>query len=301
MLQQIRVNIASVITATGVACMHPSVVAGAGLQSVKNVQPSITISERVKVFVLTGQSNSLGTSADPAEPDISPGESLMDSKIAFFWRNRSTRSGDGPSVLYGESGGKICGLRAQQGEGANPLFWGPEIGFGRRLAAAGETNVLIIKASRGGGGNSYWLKQGEMYGHVVETVRQALSALPQGVAFDIVALLYIQGESDSVAEAEVSGERLRLLVQNLRKDLPNAEHLKVLIGGIATPGAKQDTVRRQQSELARSDPAFHYIDTLDLSSQTYDGVHFNKSAKLQIGRRMADAWLENNDLLSNGD
>ncbi|MFA7174095.1 MAG: sialate O-acetylesterase [Kiritimatiellia bacterium] len=299
MLQRISVSIASVILATGVACMCPGIAMGAGPQSAGNAQPSVVIAKRLVIFVLTGQSNSLGTTADPGEKDISPGEDPLDITIPFFWRNRSTRAGDGPSVLYGDSGGRICGLRAQQGEGANPLFWGPEIGFGRRLAAAGVTNIMIIKASRGGGGNSHWLKHGEMYGHVLETVRQAISALPQDVAFDIAALLYIQGESDSAAEAQVSGERLRLLAQNLRKDLPHAEHMKVLAGGIAAAGAKCDIVRQQQSGLAASDSTFRYIDTLDLRPQLYDRLHFNKSAKLQVGRRMADAWLGKGDLPAN--
>ncbi len=257
-----------------------------------NQQTAIVMARHVKVFVLTGQSNSLGTTADPAEKDVSPGEDPLDARIPFFWRNRSTRTGDGPSVLYGDSGGKIVSLRIQQGEGANPFFWGPEIRFGRQLATAGVTPILIVKASRGGGGNGHWLKHGEMYLHVVQTVRQALSALPEGTDSEIAALLYVQGESDSAAEAKASGERLRTLTQNLRADLPHAEKMKVLVGGIAAAGPTRDIVRQQQSDLAASDPSFRYIDTLDLRPKLYDQLHFNKSAKLELGRRLAEAWLE---------
>lgn len=252
---------------------------------------AVSIARHVRVFVLTGQSNSLGATEDTGEKDISPGEDALDAMVPFFWSNRSTRTGDGPSVLYGDSGGAIVSLRIQQGEGKNPLFWGPEIGFGRRLAAAGVTNILIVKASRGGGGNGHWLQDGEMYRHVVETVRQAVLALPEGTEFDIAALLYIQGESDSESEARASGERLRLLARNLRKDLPNAANMKVLVGGIAAAGQNRDIVREQQSGLPAIDPTFRYINTLDLQPQLYDQLHFNKQAKLEIGRRMADAWL----------
>jgi hypothetical protein len=34
------------------------------------------------------------------------------------------------------------------------------------------------------------------------------------------------------------------------------------------------------------------VDTLDLTGQLYDNLHFNKRAKLEIGRRLADAWLD---------
>ena len=248
----------------------------------------------MNLFILTGQSNSLGTTADPGEKDPSPGADPMDARVPFFWSNRSTRAGDGPAVLIGDSGGSILTLRAQQGEAADPLFWGPEIGFGRRLASAGASDFLIVKASRGGGGNTFWLKgatDDHMYRHVVDTVRLAVAALPEGKDFDLAALLYVQGESDSDTEASASGERLRLLAGNLRTDLPHAHGMKVLVGGIAAPGPNRDTVRAQQAALPEADPAFRYIDTLDLRPLLYDNLHFNKFAKLELGRRMADAWL----------
>ncbi|GDY19767.1 hypothetical protein LBMAG56_11120 [Verrucomicrobiota bacterium] len=250
---------------------------------------------RVKIFVLTGQSNSLGTTADKKEPDITPGTDPLDAQIPFFWANRSTRAGDGPTALYDDSGGKIVTLRAQKGAGADPLFWGPEIGFCRHLAAAGEKNFLFVKASRGGGGNSFWLKDhtdDHMYRHVVDTVRRAVQALPDGVTFELAALLYVQGESDSAAEAAASGERLRRLATNLRQDLPNAAAMRVIIGGIASGGKNGDVVRAQQSALPAADPTFRYLDTLDLRPQRYDNLHFSKGAKLELGRRMAKAWLD---------
>ena len=265
-----------------------------GGETTTNRQASVVIAKRVKVFVLTGQSNSLGVTADPGEKDVSPGENPLDARIPFLWANRSTRAGDGPAVVYGDSGGNIVSLRPQQGEGKNPMFWGPEIGFGRRLAAAGVTNILIVKASRGGGGNTWWVNnaKGQMYKHIVRTVEQAVAALPAGTDFDIAALLYVQGETDTESEAKFAGQSLRALAQNLRKDLPHAEYMKVLVGGITAAGPTRDIVRAQQSALPATDPTFRYIDTLDLRPQLLpDQVHLNKSAKLELGRRMADAWL----------
>jgi hypothetical protein len=263
--------------------------------SQEEASPLKASGQHVKIFVLTGQSNSLGTTADKKEPDITPGKDTLDAQIPFFWANRSSRSGDGAAKLYDDSGGKIVTLRAQKGDGANPLFWGPEIGFARHLAAKSVKDFLFVKASRGGGGNSYWLKgsrDDHMYRHVVETVQQAIHALPQGVTFEVAALLYIQGESDNPAEAAASGERLKTLAENLRKDLPKAAAMKVIIGGIASGGEKSDVVSAQQSALAKNDPTFRYIDTLDLRGQRYDNLHFSKGAKLEIGQRMAKVWLE---------
>lgn len=254
-----------------------------------------TKGRRVSIFVLTGQSNSLGTTGDVAEIDITPERDPLDERVPFFWANRSTRAGDGPARLYGTSGGKIVTLRAQQGEGVDVLFWGPEIAFGRTLAAAGTKDFLIVKASRGGGGNSFWLKgnrDDHMYRHVVDTVGQAVKALPPGTEFEVAALLYMQGESDSAVEAAVSGERLRTLAANLRKDLPRAGKMKVLVAGIALGGKDRDVVRAQQSALPAADATFRYVDTLGWNPVRYDGAHFDKASKLELGRRLAKAWLE---------
>jgi len=252
------------------------------------------MTEPLTIFLLTGQSNSLGSSADPLETDVSPGLDPQDGNIPFFWSNRSSRAKDGPAGIYGDSGGKIVTLQLQQGEAANPVFWGPEIGFGRNLASAGIRNFLIIKASRGGGGNGFWMKgspDDHMYRHVVETVHHALSLLPADTGFNIAALLYVQGESDSESEARESGIRLRLLAENLRVDLPSASMMKVIIGGIAAEGPNRDIVRARQSELPSIDKRFRYIDTTDLRPCLYDRLHFNKVAKLELGRRMAETWL----------
>ena len=48
------------------------------------------------------------------------------------------------------------------------------------------------------------------------------------------------------------------------------------------------------------DPTFSYVNTLDLGPQLYDALHFNKSAKLELGRRLADAWLAIGERLSKG-
>src|ERR1022692_948672 len=135
------------------------------------------------VYILTGQSNSLGTTTLEGSSYF-PTTLPEDAKIPFFWAN-AYGFGGYPLQLYGMSGNKILTLRMQQGDGSNPSFWGPEYGFGRTLYEAGRTNFLIIKASNGGGGNTLWDKAtfdtnhaaGPMWGHVSNTVNTALGVL----------------------------------------------------------------------------------------------------------------------------
>ncbi|WP_178930839.1 sialate O-acetylesterase [Oceaniferula marina] len=243
--------------------------------------------KHIKVFILTGQSNSLGTTANKTDtdPENLPASEL-DARIPFFWSNRSTTAADGPAAIIGDSGGKILTMRKQQGQGRNPSFWGPEVAFCRGLYENGGRDFLLIKASRGGGGNGYWLKGKQMYQHVLDTVQAAVAQLEKhGHTYEIVAMLYLQGESNSATEAKLAGERLGDLIDELKKDLPHARSMLTVVGGIAASGERRDLTRRLQKELAdRRDDTTHFS-TMDLQSHLYDRLHFDKKAKLEIGKR----------------
>jgi len=244
----------------------------------------------VRLFVLTGQSNSLGTTAG-GEVDPSPGSDPADAHVRFFWHNVADET-----TSLGDSGGVFTNLCAQQG-GYYPgsaTHWGPEIAFGRRLFRAGLRDFGIVKASRGGGGNTHWSKadNGHMYTLVTATVAQAAANLTaNGDSFEIAGLLYLQGESDTVAEASVASNRLAALAANLRADLPHAAALRVVVGGIAAAGATRDIVRAQQAAFAAADPTAAHFSTVDLRDQLYDELHFDKTAKLTVGARFADACI----------
>ncbi len=86
---------------------------------------SITMAsgKHYKLFVLTGQSNSLGTTAG-GEADPTSGSDPADGKVAFFWDNVADAS-----TSLGDSGGGWTSLQDQQG-GFYPgsaTHWGPEL------------------------------------------------------------------------------------------------------------------------------------------------------------------------------
>lgn len=264
---------------------------------------AVQAAEPIRIYVLTGQSNSLGTTADPREPDVRPDAKPSDALTNFWWDNVSSQNAAYPiAQSYGDSGASWTSLQPQQGDGGlNSLFWGPEVGFARSLADWGRQDIWIIKASRGGGGNSFWSKaayqtnpsSGHMYQHVLDTVRAAVAPLASaGREFEIAGLLYLQGESDSDDDANRADQRLADLVSNLRSDLPHAERLYAVVGGIGAAGARRDVVRAKQSAAAMADDRIEYFTNLDLVDALYDGLHFDKEAKLEIGRRFAERVLQ---------
>lgn len=271
--------------------LAPGTTGGASIDDVTvNAPPPST---HHKLFILTGQSNSLGTT-NGGEADTSPGTDPADAHVKFFWHNWA-----GPSTSLGDSGGDFTSLQSQQG-GYYPgsvTHWGPEMHFGRMLYRAGVRDFGIIKCSRGGGGNSLWSKSSSdhhMYSHVVNAVNTATASLTAaGDTFEIVGLLYLQGESDSTAEASIAGTRIKELTDNLRADLPNAANLHCVIGGIARPGATSDTVRAKHAAIADSTDYIDYFTNLDLQTSTApDNLHFNKAAKLTIGGRYTQAFFD---------
>jgi len=273
---------------------------------------SVSTPDPIAVYILTGQSNSLGTTQfEGINPALyGPGSHDADGVTMFFWSNVDAGNTAYPPVLYGDSGGGLLSLQVQQGGGADPSFWGPEFGLARRLYEAGDGEVLIIKASRGGGGNTWWDKasfevepdNGHMWGHLADTTELALgAALELGRGVEVRGLLYLQGESNSDSEAALADVRLADLVANLTAHIEGvvpgaAADMHTVIGEIAASGstsARVSTTELQEA-LAESSPDISFVGTSDLPLKE-DGIHFGKAAKLAIGERFADVLIAAED------
>ena len=266
----------------------------------------------VDVYILTGQSNSLGTTA--LESNYTPGTDPADSVIKFFWANVSGSVG-WPVTLIGNSGNVFKPLQMQQGGYGSPYFWGPEFGFARTLYAAGRTNFVIIKASNAGSGNTEWDKatfdtnhaSGCMWGHVSNTVYTALGNLAAShQSFNVRGLLYIQGEANSTAEAPIAGSRFSLLFSNLIAAINTlypgtASGMRAVIGEISASQSSltSQITTTQQVAVARSNEAIAFVGTRDLPLKS-DGLHFPKGSKLEIGARMANCFLGRPTIVSVG-
>ena len=260
------------------------------------------------IYVLTGQSNSLGTTdLEGSSPeDYGPGSAPSDASTAFFWSNVSAANTVFPPLLYGDADGALRTLQVQQGDGSSPVFWGPEFGLARGLSAAGRTDLLIVKVSRGGGGNTWWHPpafeadpdSGHMWGQLALVTSQAIAlAEAEGREVELRGFLYLQGESNDQAEAEEAGERLALLIETFAAHVealaPGATaDMHTVIGEIAASSSTPARSRTsfEQRMLAEASPDISFVETADLPLKS-DGIHFGRDAKLEIGDRMAQALL----------
>ncbi|MBK1826898.1 sialate O-acetylesterase [Haloferula rosea] len=249
----------------------------------------------LRIFILTGQSNSLGTLATSDAtmrrdaPGTHPAESAMN--VPFFWNNRADGTPAGSDAL-GDSGGVWVDLAPQQGGyyPNNDDHWGPEIGFARMLWDAGYRDFGIVKASRGGGGNSFWVKgssDSHMYDHLVSTVTAATAAIPSGFTdFTISGVLYLQGESNNAIEADEADSRFDDLLDNLQTDLGASAPLNGVLGEIAGGSStNRNLTRSRQQTLANTRPDIGYASSAGTTQ--HDGLHYTADSQLLIGERMA--------------
>ncbi len=269
----------------------------------------------VDVYIITGQSNSLGTTSNETgdyTPDTHPADSLTN----FWWNNVSVDGVTYPPSSYGSSGNVFKTLQMQQGDGgSNPSWWGPEFGFARTLYDAGRTNFVIIKASNSGSGNTQWDKatfdtnngMAAMWGHVSNNVMTALGKLAtSGRTFNVRGLMYIQGEGNTIQESHIAGQRFDLLYSNLMAAINNsypgtATNMYAVmgeIGGGQNVGIQLITTTNQMAAAA-SNNAIAFVTTHDLPLKI-DALHFGKSAKLEIGMRLANCFLGRPTIVSVG-
>ncbi len=250
----------------------------------------------LRLFVLTGQSNSLGTPTTTDTNMILPRVLAhpADAQVPFFWDNTADGTPAGDAGL-GASGGwtNICPQKGGYYAWSDD-HWGPEVGFARLLWDAGYRDFGIVKASRGGGGNSFWNKtnaEHHMYDKVVNTVSNAVFTLPAGyTAHQIVGLLYLQGESNDATEANEADVRFSMLMTNLQTDLANASGMKAVFGQIAsdTSGNRLTTTQKQLA-LAAARPDIGFAQSAGLTVHNVDGqsVHYNADSLIVMGERMA--------------
>lgn len=273
--------------------------------------------KELKIFLLTGQSNSLGAvKGSPASPELlkkyEPGKTL------YWHENFGQREGvfPGASTSWEQ-------VRPAMPRYNGSMCMGPEYGFAFTLEKNGwfrDGDVAIVKASRDGGDNSHWQRNGQAYKALVQAVKNACAAVDKSrhSRVEFAGLLYLQGESNGGGSVPASASRFMELLGNLAADLKpygNTAALaaqKAVIGENASWSSKNEndpetgnvtgglegrdtevqgkTTHRLMKELASSRPSLGYVPTRDLPKLTAGdnmGVHYSGKSQISIGARFA--------------
>ena len=241
--------------------------------------------ERVRVFLVAGQSNAEGR-AIPTNLPISPVNlQAPQEDVAFFTGIR------GP-------------LRDLQPD--NPF--GPEITLGRRLAdfssGDGSSRIAIIKYADGGtdlendwrgGGDATTTGDGPEYAILQRTVTSGLSSLSRaypGAKVIVEGIVWVQGERD-VRQGFHNNYEVNLteFIADIRETYGDGLPFVVVrlsSGQTDLPLDNLSVVRAAQTEVANADPRVALIDS-DSFGLLSDDLHFNALGQQQMGDAAAFA------------
>lgn len=244
------------------------------------------------VYILTGQSNSLGAvKGSPAT------DAMLErfSSSAKLWNGNMVRD---TGVCFEKSPAWV--QVAPQLPRYGHLCMGPEYGFAYMMQrhgwhTSGADKLFIIKASLDGGGNSFWLPKGAAWSSLSASVKKARAAL-RGDS-KVQALLYLQGESDKGEEITLAPTRFLNMHARLKKVV--GQGLRYAVAGeCATWNGREEkdaaghTTASLMCAMADKEKHIGWVRTRDLSKITSGdqmGVHYDGRSQLTIGARYAYA------------
>lgn len=246
---------------------------------------------------------------DPIDLFILAGHRNMEGEWSFVQELQAIPDSKGlasplPSVAYKYwLGGGVrasAGWEALAPSGLYDTF-GPEVSFGYRLRERVKQPLAILKFTHSGSQIIDWSPEGSqtpernLYPKFVSAIRHALQELRQcGHEVRLAGIFYHLGENDmSFAPYRAKSiDRLERLMVQTRSDLAlpdlrwyvsqQAPTDHVDLNDIDVTGAL--------AQLAEKDAHLYHVPVFDLPGQ--DRLLFKTSGILQLGRRLADAYLD---------
>ena len=235
-----------------------------------------------RYFLLLGQSNMAGRgNLDELSLDEKP-----DPAIQLFrhgdWLEARHPLQDADDPVFSVNADRLGGV-------------GPGLSFAQAMRRATGMPVGLLLCAKGGTGIGAWERGGELYGAMLERVRQASATRSLAGA-----LVYVgEGDTRSLEAAEAWATAFEQLVENLRSDVGNPE-LPIVFAQIATITPERRARREhgfagwdrlKQIQAAVRLPHLAMVKTDDLALKP-DGLHLATSAALILGERFATAMLD---------
>jgi hypothetical protein len=270
--------------------------------------PAHTDTERLKapleLFLLCGQSNMQGF----GNAKYLNTSYLEDLKAVDFYFRYPLNPETG--LLLESAQSKPTELRVislQPGSSGNSIEgqdFGPEIGFGHRMRELKPSRrIAIIKYAVGGTSLSeHWdPAHGVSFRQFSDTVERGIEALSEREnTVDVSGILWTQGERDIViGQAKNYRANLGALIHTLRQSF--GINLPFLFSKISN--SQTDLIcrssrgefekLRQAQDLVSKDSSLNILIETDDLKVLDDCLHFDTSSTLHLGRRFADAVIEN--------
>ncbi|XP_024024849.1 probable carbohydrate esterase At4g34215 [Morus notabilis] len=235
----------------------------------------IVNSASLDIFILAGQSNMAGRGGVVRGrwDQYVPPQCWPNRRISRLNAGRQWEEAHEP--LHADiDAGKACGV-------------GPGMAFANEVVRArGSDEVVgLVPCAVGGTRISAWARGTSLYS---ELVSRALESAKNGGS--IRAVLWYQGESDTVIRADAEGYRANMerLVMDLRSDLKIPDLLVIQVVLASGEGKFTDVVRKAQLEINL--PNVKCVDAKGLPLKA-DNLHLTTASEVRLGLMLAHAFL----------
>jgi hypothetical protein len=231
----------------------------------------------VAVFILAGQSNMEGQ-GKLAELDVSL--SRQPANIEFYLSGVHSLMIAQPTV-------------------------GPEFSLASELSQAMPARqIVFVKYALGGVSLLAWapdwvptraaLTENEQVGPLYRNLLDQIGAITRNKTVEFSGVFWMQGERDARYPAAAAEYETNLaeFIQRLRRDLKTPQ-LPFIFGQVNPPASTYpglESVRSAQVRIARAVPNTKLVATDDLTKLA-DGLHYDTSGQVSLGRRFALAYL----------
>lgn len=251
----------------------------------------------LRVFIFAGQSNMVGTHSKVSDIQRFPPFAGLDqpqTNVLFAYKlGRETMTSSAGWIPLQPTG----------------TYFGPELSFGRRVAASIEAPIAIIKCASGGTTlGSDWNPDEpggfKLYPLALELVHASLAELDRRkVAYRIEGFMWHQGENDMFSKEfkPAYAKNLANFIASWRRDL-KLPGLRFYLGELCTKTVwgmdNRDNmlaIRTAQKAVAAADPLVAYIptshDAVEIGGDAGLHYHYGTLGQLEHGVNYADAYL----------
>ncbi|PON48861.1 SGNH hydrolase-type esterase domain containing protein [Parasponia andersonii] len=240
------------------------------------------------IFILAGQSNMAGRGG--LINDVATGTQIWDGVVPSACRPN-------PSVLRLDA--KLNWVEAHEPlhadiDVASADGVGPAMAFANAVLAQKPSSfgpIGLVPCAIGGTNISQWERRSLLYRRMVRRARAAAGQQGGGGGGTLRALLWYQGESDTIVkqDAESYGRRLEKLFQDIRLDLMSPMLPIIQVALASGEGRFVDIVREAQfgTDLLN----LRTVDAMGLTLRP-DKLHLTTESQVRLGEMVADAFLK---------
>ncbi|XP_058734910.1 probable carbohydrate esterase At4g34215 [Vicia villosa] len=234
-----------------------------------------------QIFILSGQSNMGGRGGviktphhtpnkrwnGIVPPECSPDPSILRFSAALKWEQAHE------PLHYDIDTKKVCGI-------------GPAMVFANAIRKSVPSEIGLVPCAVGGTAIKEWARGEELYENMVKRVKESVKG--DEIA-EIKALLWFQGESDTLKEDDAEAYKLNMenFIHNVRQDL-DLPSLPIIQVALASGFEYIEKVREAQKGI--NIPNVICIDAKGLQLNE-DNLHLNTESQIKLGHMLAEAFI----------